>query len=495
MANLTPEERWKLWAARSAERREQIKSSIRRRWALPKWDIDHPWWRDPARVRILMYAEGNINFTEHLMYVHTLLSCRPFFQVDFQVETAHRNFPNAGTTIPSPIQLTDPKLDLVKNFEEVWMFGLNTAEDLTAEELALLKTFMKEPTHGGILVTGDHEDRGKSIAGGIIRAGKMRAYPSPGISRPDWNNSLRDGPDQGSTYDPLDQSDDVAQTIRPELFPIVSLPGFKIFHRPHPVLCGIEGTIDVLPDHQHEGRALAPAVDPTDPEWPKKHGHQERPLIIAHGTTQEPQTGVREFEILSAYDGHNVDVGRIVADASWHHWFNDNLLGDPGSDVYRGFDDSPEGRKVLKKIDNYFLNCGGWLAPPAKQREMRLAAWWSILWTIDIAELSPDMPLWDLGEQALAALRRHASVCTASDWVFGDLKQKLSRGELKKISGRLPALNVTLEQLLAGGILKSLMTTVGPSAPGIELPFQAPSDQVLDNAINLGIEAALSSIR
>lgn len=488
MAKLTANQRWKLWAARNAERRELIKASIRRRWALPNWDIEHPWWRDPSRVRILMYAEGNINFTDHLMYVHTLLSSRAFFYVDFQVVTAHRNPANT-----SALLLTDPKIDLLKNFDEVWMFGLGESPALTDAELALLETFMKAPIYGGILVTGDHENRGISISGRIARAGKMRQYPSPGTARPHWNNSLRDGPDTCDSYDPDDQSDDVPQRITPKRFPIISLPGFQILHRPHPVLCGIEGTIDVLPDHQHEGRALAPEVGPNDSEWPRKDAYQESPVIIAHGTTKEPETGVRDFEILSAYDGHNVNVGRIVADASWHHWFNDNLLGVPFSPVYRGFDDSPEGRKVLKKIDNYFLNSGVWLAPPAKQREMRLAAWWSILWTIDIAELSPDMPLADLGKQALAALGRYASVCAASDWVFGDLKPELIRGELNNTSRQLPTLIMTLEQLLAGGILRSLMTTVGPFTPGIQFPTQAPSDQVLDNLISLGITAALAS--
>lgn len=497
MAKLTPQERWELSALRHAETRELIKSSIRQRWALPDWDITFPWWREPSIVRILIYAEGRVSFENGLFrgmaYVTTLLKSRAYFYVDFEIATAHRNSDCVGASIQGKRKLTE--LDILNKFDEIWFFGEGDQLSLTVPELDLLKTFMSAPKYGGVLVTGDHLDRGKSISGGILRAGKMRKYPSPDVVEPCWNNSLEEGSDPNCIFDFNDQSDDLPQTIELQLFPSLPLPGFKQDSRPHPVLCGPDGPIDVLPDHQHEGQAAAPAVTPDDrEEWPMAGVYQEPPVVIAKGKGKEPNSVGRQFDIMSAYDGHNVDVGRIVADASWHHWFDANITGIPGSPIYKGFKATPEGEKALKKIDAFFLNCGAWLAPPARQREMRHAAWWSILWTDQIAELSPDLPFSHLGAQALSALRLYASAAAASDWVVGavPLRDLLSENKLGQIS---ETLNIPLEQYFAGGILRSLMTTVGPFNPEKEFPYEAPSDIDIESLMNRGIEDALSRLK
>src|SRR5262245_33108865 len=114
MSQLSLDQRWKLWALRNTEKRELIRSSIRSRWVLPHWDTDFPWWRAPSSVRILIYAEGrDITFNDNLSHVTTLLQSRPFFYVDFKVTTAHRNAVGTGASI-GPIQLDDPKLDILK---------------------------------------------------------------------------------------------------------------------------------------------------------------------------------------------------------------------------------------------------------------------------------------------------------------------------------------------------------------------------------------------
>lgn len=501
MSRLTPQQRWKLFALKNAQTDELIKEAIRQRWSLPNWDISFPWWREPSRVRILMYAEGRITFKDGpfrgMRYVTTLLRSRPYFFVDFEITTAHRTSPNAGACIPGRRQLDDPELEILKRFDQIWFFGFSERSSLTVAERDLLNTFMCAPYYGGVLVTGDHRDRGKSIAGNIPRARKMRSYPSPDALERVWNNSLVEGTDPNCVFDPNDQSDDVPQIMRLELFPTPSLPRSKPLYRPHPVLCSQQGPIDVLPDHQHEGEAVAPTITSGDKEWPEKNGHQERPVIIARGKTKEPNSGDREFGVLSAYDGHNVGVGRIVADSSWHHWFDANITGIEESDFYHGFGASPEGRKALKKIDAFFLNCGAWLAPPTKQNEMRHAAWWSILWTGEITELSPDLPLRQLGKQAVSALKLYASDCAASDWIFGipTVKQWLSKTDFGQTSKHLTELNVSLEQYLAGGILKSLLTEIGPFNDEIEFPFEAPADGVLESLIERGIDEALSSIK
>jgi hypothetical protein len=491
MSKLNLDQKWRLWSESNAERQELIKSSIRSRWVLPHWDIEFPWWRDPSPVRILIYAEGReITFIRQLQYVTTLLQSRPYFYVDFKITTAHRNFRGAGASIEGPRRLDDPELDILNRFDEIWFFGFGNQDNLEKAEVELLRQFMNAPKFGGVLVTGDHENRGKSIAGQIPRAGAMRLYPAPKARRPGWNNSLVEGPDPNKIFDPNDQADDVPQRIAFEFFPVKSLPGLKQVHRPHPVLCGSEGPIDVLPDHQHEGEAIAPH-DLTGNDWPEIDDHQERPVVIALGKTKESDAGNRVFGVLSAYDGHNVGVGRIVADSSWHHWFDRNLTGIPQSEIYKGFDDSPGGKKFLKQFDTFFLNCGAWLAPPARQREMRLTAWWSILFTDDIAELSIDEPLWSLGEQAISALTQHASIGMASDWIFDSVfADQRAKTDLARLSKNL-GLDVSLEQQLAGGILRSLMKRF--SSPSLEaaLPLRAPSDEILEKAINDGVIEAI----
>jgi hypothetical protein len=497
MPRLTLNQRLNLLAAKIAARQHRATTSISTRWALPNWDLEFPWWRAPATIRILIYADGEITFTDNLTHITTLLRSRPLFNVEFKVTTAHRTLNDPGASVSGPKPLSDTELDILHNFEEIWFFGFNDDPDLSKTEVELLDTFMAAPLHGGVLVTGDHENRGKSIASQIARAGKMRLYPSPCDDRPKWNNSLEEGPDPNEAYDFNDQSDDVPQKISNELFPVTSLTGFKQFSRPHPVLCGINGPIDVLPDHQHEGQAAAPIIANPDAEWPAAGDHLEQPVIIARGKTKEPKTGVREFDVLSAYDGHNVNLGRIVADSSWHHWFDVNLTGIPGNDIYRGFEVSADGREALRKIENYFLNCGVWLAPPAKQREMRNAAWWSILGTHEIAELSPDVPLPQLGEHALSALMTFASPWAASAWVFGPTEFKSLVAEVGATGApqELSALNISLEQYLAGGILKSLMKKLGPLNPATALGIEGITDSDVEGLINDGLRDALLTLK
>jgi hypothetical protein len=449
-----------------------------------------------------MYADDKVAFFEGefggLTYVKTLLESRAYFYVDFEITTAHRDRNNVGATLPGLRLLTDPELDILKKFDAIWFFGFNGDPDLSKEELNLLDDFMKPPKCGGVLVTGDHGNLGKGIAGEITRAGQMRRYPAPIDQSPGWNTTLEEGPDENSTFDNDDQSDDLPQTIIYKRFPVWSQLGLKPLYRPHPVLCGPDGPIDVLPDHRHEGEAIAPTGEKLGAEWPTRDdGHQERPFVIACGKTKEPGAGDREFGVVSAYDGHNVNVGRIVADSSWHHWFDFNLTGIDVRPHYLGFEATPRGRAALKKIDAYFLNCGVWLAPPDKQAEMRKVAWWSIVWTSEIVELSPDAPIWHLGAEAIGALRRHASSCAVTDWVLGstDFNKEIPKRKLQEALEQVHLANLSFEQYVAGGILHQLMLRVGPGDPARPFPFEAPSDEELGRAIDDGVAEGIEALK
>lgn len=479
-----------------------IQFAIKNRWGIIDWDKFYPWWRSPGKVRILMYADGSVRFNGGsflgLQYVYNLLKSRAYYYVDFQIDFAHRDGSDPTATIAGAKKLTD--LDIQNKYDEIWFFGSASVPSLLPAEVALLDTFMAAPKFGGILVTGDHADLGKGIAQQITRAGVMRQYPAPDAVFPIWNTTLEDGPDPGTSFDFDDQSDDKPQTIRYKRYALTSLNVLKRNYRPHPVLCSAVGPIDVFPDHQHEGEALAPVPTPGDPAWPTKAGHQEEPEVIAWGTIKDPAANKsgQEIGLVSAYNGHNVDVGRILADSTWHHWFDINLTGrlSPPS-PYSGFDETAAGKAALKKIDAYFLNCGVWLAPPNKQTEMRNAAWWSILWTDQIFELPHKAPLWYYGEQAINALGQRASHCTVSEWVFNwpIFKEKIPRWEWPMLFDKFQLIDIPFERYVAGGILKHLLQHIGPWNSKLSFPDKAASDEVMERVMAAGVEEGLAAMQ
>ena len=72
--------------------------------------------------------------------------------------------------------------------------------------------------------------------------------------------------------------------------------------------------------------------------------------------------------MLAAYDGHIVNVGRIVTDSSFHHFLDLNLLGDPCSTndatnvKLQGFNGSTSGKAVLNELKAFYVNLASWLA-------------------------------------------------------------------------------------------------------------------------------------
>lgn len=91
------------------------------------------------------------------------------------------------------------------------------------------------------------------------------------------------------------------------------------------MFCSQWGPIIIFPDHQHEGEVILPGSFPAA-EWPSKNGFQAKPELIAWGRILSPDADVgRTVAVAAAYGGHRVDLGRIVTDSTWHHFFNINL--------------------------------------------------------------------------------------------------------------------------------------------------------------------------
>ena len=487
---------------------EQQRMAVKQRWDVTDRLRLPEFLFAPARVRILLYAEGSIRFTGGpflgLTHVLATLAADPWFWVRFDVVTAHRS------TDPSAdrqnVRLTD--LNIAADFDEIWLFGVGAGDLLTAGEKAALADFMD--THkGGVLVTGDHASLGQGIAGAIPRAGKMRRYPAPDAVPPGWNTTLVEGSDPDTTYDFEDQSDDVPQRIRWKKYPLWSLitTPFRRRVRPHPLLCGPHGPIDVLPDHQHEGEAIAP-TSLSASEWPSGPTGQVRPEVIAWGRIKDPaatHTG-QEIGVISAYDGHEASVGRVAADATWHHFFDINLLGLPGDPIYRGFPATPGGQAALQKIEAYFLNLAVWLAPPAKQTQMRLAASWHVVWSDRLVELAASERLLQdsaishllIGEQAIDALGRVAPVCTVHQWLYVDLLREIDPHILVRAREHLEA-DPVVPHLVGwfgvGAAFAGLMRRFGLPATKGELPNGPPDagefHKVLVESAAHGFDTAL----
>jgi hypothetical protein len=458
---------------------DDIRADIKLRWRIPNWELRFPWWPRAATVKILMYADGPVAFDGGpffgLKQVLATLTADPYPWVRFDVTTVHRGAdPSADR---QGLDLADALA--LDSFDELWIYSFNSGPQLTARELVAAEQFMDDHD-GGVLITGDHADLGAAF-GNLPRAGKMRRLPAPPAAPPSWNSTLRSG--ANAVYEFDDQSDATPQPLA-----LTWYWGGLLRRRPHQLLCSPLGPIDVFPDHQHEGEAVAPPAAPAT-EWPGGIAAE----VVARGTVIDPNaTPGRSIGVLSAYDGHQVGVGRIVADSTWHHHFDINLqgLGFPGR---TGFvvPGTTDWLTSAQKIEHYFVNAAVWLAPPAKQAAMRSAAWWPILWSNHLVELDTRLtPLPILGRAAWDALGRYAPQCAVFHWIWD-----LVPIELKKI--HLPLLDrpdpPPFLEHFAGALVRELQQRVDVSAGVPDRP-ELPDDllgEVVPAALTVALKEQL----
>ena len=202
---------------------------------------------------------------------------------------------------------------------------------------------------------------------------------------------------------------------------------------PHPILCGPNGVIRVLPDHPHEGETYAPKVittiysyDNTE-EYPMAVGYsyRVRPEVIATSTVPAGNnsdggklpTQLHHFGAICAYDGHRAAVGRVTTDATWHHFVNINLVGDENyassNPKSLGFLATPAGLGHLENIKAYYVNTAVWLCPPALQNCFRKRLFWKLLYhdrVIEAVVANPAIKLSSIQNLSLVyEIGRHAS--------------------------------------------------------------------------------------
>jgi hypothetical protein len=158
--------------------------------------------------------------------------------------------------------------------------------------------------------------------------------------------------------------------------------------------------------------------------------------------TSKTATIGHNFGAISAYDGHRAGVGRVVCDATWHHFVNVNLIGVlegetfdrfllPGEHASKhdGFLSSPAGIAALNKIKNYFTNIGVWISPKERHTCFNQLVWWHLVYADRIMEAaltSPEIPLeripastlMHIGIHARDAFGRRAGQCQTLEWLI-----------------------------------------------------------------------------
>lgn len=400
-----------------------------------------PKWLIICNIKILIITDsglGGFTLTEgfHLGQILKILKENPWSHINFEVTKAHRETSNEDDVIDN---FRFDSHDL-SQYSQIWLFGITSqggGTAMTSSELRELSKFMD--AGGGVFATGDHESLGNPLAAEVLRVRSMRRwyYPDSGPNGEPVAPS-REAPNGHDTIVNFgmggNQTDPDPQEINPVLYSI-TLPlgsvGARVFRYPHPVLCSSNGVINYLPDHMHEGECEVPSNlnnswsfgGQTFVEYPEKNGHQQRPEVIAFANNN---LSANQFGVLGAYDGHQVEVGRVLVDATWHHWFNINTLpyinaSNPEHPTYK-----PETVPKWEEIKAYYRNVAVWLARPSLQRCIRNGGWIRVLGDLEISVVSRELqtdqdPLlyyWQLGILARDALGRGASQCQTVRWIL-----------------------------------------------------------------------------
>lgn len=288
---------------------------------------------------------------------------------------------------PAPIRIDRALLEREQP-DQIWFFGwfqANAGEtfdkflgsnqnELDPEtEVTALREWMDERGLG-VLISGDHSNLrpggtaldppksfvclGKALGSPVPRAGRLRVWNGPPnlFPREDAVSTLVA---TGATLDPDKlQGDSTPQKLALENVAPAGVPAqaHRLFWGRDE--SGRDVTIDVFPDHQHEGevvefKALDGDWPPFDEQDPEKK--QPKPVVVARGYDKLRNLSV---PVLAVYDGDMRQVGRIVADSSWHHYFDENLIGFKS--------DSP----TLGLLGQFYRNLALYLAPLTKRQQI-----------------------------------------------------------------------------------------------------------------------------
>jgi hypothetical protein len=386
-------------------------------------------------------------------------------------------------------------------FDEVWFFGFHQSNkkrvsfgmfrggpesELTENEVSVLRLWMEaggnnKSVGGGVLLTGDHNHprpadatpgtnplcpdnpvpqaflgRGRALGRCVPRAGQLRTWECEPTNRAeDSHNTIESS---GIQTDRIPQqlihrNVDAAGNLDPN-------------GQPHPIFRYKPGSwISFFPDHNHEGEVIVPTD--FDPElW----RGQVRPHVVARGIDRRHATLV---DLVVAYNGDLANVGRIVADSSWHHYFNINL---------RQFAHPAPDGSAADQIGQFYANLAVWLSPRHKRYEMTLAMLWRLANYTALMEQLDDVV--SIGREAHAILSQAASPCEIYEMFQAVIPARY--GILSFPEGGLVLSHLPSQELLLGCILASYHDEMIRA----ESTGDSYKPREVDEVINLGVERA-----
>ncbi|MCA1557170.1 MAG: hypothetical protein LC731_01365 [Acidobacteria bacterium] len=239
----------------------------------------------------------------------------------------------------------DPVLSSLdrSDFDELWLFAVDNGNGLSKADCAGITRFRQRG--GGILATRDHQDLGSSICtiGGVGRAHFFHTQNPD----PDEGKRAADDPYTKSISWPNYHSGSNGdyQRITPTA-PVHEL----LLRRDTEAEADV---IELLPAHPHEGSVGVPEGE-------------ERARVIMTGKSQA--TG-NPFNLAVAFehaeDRHGNNLGRAIAESSFHHFCDYNWVTSRGCPSFveeapgNGYRENP---RALEDIKAYVRNLAFWLA-------------------------------------------------------------------------------------------------------------------------------------
>lgn len=224
------------------------------------------------------------------------------------------------------------------DFDELWLFALDTGDGLTRSDCQGITRFRQRG--GGILATRDHQDMGTSLCtlGGVGAA----HYFNSRQNDPREERNQRD--DKGTLSIDYPNYHSGANG---------DFQKIKVCEPVHELLKRDDGsTIEYFPSHPHEGGIGKPDGD-------------DSARVIAK--SKSLMTG-NDFNLLVVFenskDKHGNNLGRAVAESSFHHLVDYNWNIEMGCPTFleeppgNGYKEHPE---RLEDIKTYAANLAKWL--------------------------------------------------------------------------------------------------------------------------------------
>lgn len=423
----------------------------------------------------------------------TTLENQSTFFTRYQVDVVNRfyDYDNQGNVIHNPALLKNPHRltqAMLNKYSQMWVFGMHYGnrmdpapnfgglkfdknandQELTEEEVRLLREWMD--AGGGVLITGDHSNwlkdqadyynLGRALGKNIPRAGEMRVWMGNPVSQGNSQLGLYhvDTAGDNDMRNMPKQEDDQPQATRVKYhwqlrheyiggpFGDAYIPEWVA----HPLFAvpvsadNPNGVIDIFPDHVHEGALRIPA-NLTERDWPKYGSKPLKPEVISWGINKAADANQQEVGLVAAYQGKLCGVGNIVADSTWHHYINVNLIG------FVHHDNTPD--QTLRRMGQFYANLARYLCNQKVLNKLLINALAVVASSAGIREIH-SASIAQKGRYASNFLAQEGLQAFADSVILNHHAQQLALGA--KANEALPGIN---QQWVIGHIIEALQTT------------------------------------